>query len=192
MKSNHFLLKDSMRLFICGQHCELIQSVKMLSIVVLLLSFQALCLADRAFPITRRIEDIEAQVDDPLSFRLPNNTVPISYDINFVTRVDIEDFNFNGVVRIGIITKEASSSITLHHRQLTIVSALLWTTDPIPVSVPVRDPIYVPETELLTIPVLSTLPDNTEYTLVITYSGVLRTDNGGLYRSSYVIGNQRR
>lgn len=164
----------------------------MLGIVVLLLSLQALCLADRAFPITRRIEDIEAQINDPLSYRLPNNTVPISYDINFLTRVDINDFNFNGVVRIGIITKEESSSITLHHRQLTIVSALLWTTDPTPVSVPVGDPTYVTETELLTIPVLITLPNNTEYTLVITYSGILRMDNGGLYRSSYLIDNQRR
>lgn len=164
----------------------------MLSLVVLLLSFQTLCLADRAFPITRRIENIEAQVINPLSYRLPNNTVPISYDINFQTRVDIEDFNFNGVVRIGIITREASSSITLHHRQLTIVSALLWTTDLTPVTVPVNDPIYVTETELLTIPVLITMPNNTEYTLVITYSGILRTDNGGLYRSSYVIDNQRR
>lgn len=164
----------------------------MLSLVVLLLGLQAFCFADRAFPITRRIEDIKAQVDDPLSYRLPNNTVPISYDINFLTRVDIEDFNFNGVVRIVILTKEASSSITLHHRQLTIVSALLWTTDPTPVPVLLSDPIYVPETELLTIPVLSILPNNTEYTLVITYSGILRMDNGGLYRSSYVIDNQRR
>lgn len=162
----------------------------MLSLLVLLLGVQALCLADRAFPATARIENIEVQAGDPLSYRLPNNTVPISYDIHFHTRVDIEDFNFNGVVRIGIRTKEVSTSITLHHRQLTIVSAQLWTNDD--VLVPVGDPIYVVETELLTIPVLSVLPNNTDYTLEINYAGILRSDNGGLYRSSYVIENQRR
>lgn len=165
----------------------------MLKLAVLLLGL-TLCLAETSYPITQRIEDLEPLQGEevPLLYRLPNNTVPTSYDVAFQTRVDIPDFTFSGTVRIGILTREASSSITLHHRQLVIVSAVLWTTDAVPVSVPVGAPTYVPETEKLTIPVLSVLPVNTAYTLVITYTGILRTNQGGLYRSSYNIDGQTR
>lgn len=166
----------------------------MLKLVFLLLGLQTLCLAETSYPITQRIEDLEPLQGEevPLLYRLPNNTVPISYDVDFQTRVDIPDFTFSGVVRIGILTREPSNSITLHHRQLTIVSALLYTTDPVPVSVAVGPYTYVVETEKLTIPVLSTLPVNTSYTLVITYTGILRTNQGGFYRSSYTIDGEQR
>lgn len=166
----------------------------MLKLALLLFGLQSLCLAETSYPHTQRFEVHESLqgAEVPLIYRLPNNTVPTSYDVSFQTRVDILDFTFTGVVRIGILTKEPSTSITLHHRQLTIISALLWTTDSVPVPVPVSDPTYVVETEKLTIPVLSILPENTHYTLVITYTGIVRTDQGGLYRSSYTIDGERR
>lgn len=166
----------------------------MLKLAVLLLGLQTLCLAETSYPITQRIEDLEPLQGEevPILYRLPNNTVPTRYEVTFQTRVDIPDFSFSGVVRIGIRTREPSTSITLHHRQLTIVSALLWTNDLVPVAVPVGPPTYVVDTEKLTIPVLSTLPVNTEYTLVITYEGILRTNQAGLYRSSYTIDGQQR
>lgn len=163
----------------------------MLKLAVLLLGLQTLCLAEISYPITFDVEPLQGE-ELPLLYRLPNNTVPTSYDVTFQTRPDIPEFTFSGVVRIGIVTREPSNSITLHHRQLTIVSALLWTTDAVPVSIAVGAPTYEVETEKLTIPVVGTLPVNTAYTLVITYNGILRTNQGGLYRSSYTINGQQR
>lgn len=166
----------------------------MLKLVVLILGLQTLCLAETSYPITQRIEDLEPLQGEevPLLYRLPNNTVPTSYDVAFQTRVDIPEFTFSGVVRIGILTKEPSTSITLHHRQLVIESATLWTTDLVPVEVVLTGWNYVPETEKLIFQVQSTLPADINYTLVIAYSGILRTNQGGLYRSSYIIDGQTR
>lgn len=159
--------------------------------LTLLLLVQSAVWAERAFPVPR-VEDVIQLPNDGLSYRLPNNTVPESYDISFTTRIDIEDYTFSGVVRIGILTKEVTSSVTLHHRLMTIVSAQLMTIDTVPQNIPVGAPTYVLETELLTIPISAQLPANTRYTLIITYTSTLRDNNRGLYRSSYLTNDGQR
>lgn len=160
----------------------------LLALVVCALAVQAE-VGDETNPLNiRRVEDgIIGRADDEPSYRLPNNTYPEEYDISLVTRIHAGDFAFSGVVRISITTFEnVSSSIVLHHRQLAIGNIKLWTTNANPVEVPVGAYSYVLQTELLTIPVTNGLSANTKYTLVIEYTGELRLDNGGFYRSSYI------
>lgn len=162
------------------------------AIVVLLFGVQtSLVLANCAFPVTR-VEDVAPLAKDGLFYRLPNNTLPETYDISFSTRVDIEDFTFSGVVRIGILTKESTSYITVHHRRLTIVNVQLMTADATPQNIPVYPFTYVVETELLTIPITVQLPADTRYTLIITYASELSSISQGLYRSSYLTDDGQR
>lgn len=136
-------------------------------------------------PITRRVEDVEIRQDDGRRYRLPNDTVPETYDITLTTQINNADFIFYGNVRIGILTREATQRITIHHRQLTIIVIRLWTTTDPPQQIGVNPYSYDATLEFLEIPVQTTLPAGTRYVLDIDYMGTLREDNYGFYRSSY-------
>jgi aminopeptidase N len=160
------------------------RSVPVLLVSIVLLTLINRLIADSTFPITRRVENVEIRQDDGRRYRLPNNTVPEAYDITLTTRVDNADFIFNGNVRISILATEATSLITLHHRQLTIVDVRLWTITSQEVSVGAFS--YNPDLEFLEIPVnVGGLTAGTRYILEINYIGTLREDNNGFYRSSY-------
>lgn len=146
--------------------------------------------AENRFPITQRVENVEVRQDDGRRYRLPNDTVPETYDITLTTRIDDANFIFNGNVRIGILAKEPTQLITLHHRQLTIISVQLWTTTSPSSEITVGAFSYDPELEFLQIPVPNGLTAGSRYLLSIDYVGTLREDNAGFYRSSYRNDNQ--
>lgn len=54
------------------------------------------------------------------TYRLPNNSIPFSYDLTLNTDIDKGNFTFIGVVKIQIKIIEGSTAITLHYRQTTI------------------------------------------------------------------------
>lgn len=120
-----------------------------------------------------------------LSYRLPNNTKPVHYDISVVTFIDRGEFNFSGVVQITVHVLENSKNITLHARQLTIKKIEMrdsngWTINDVTFT-------HDATTEFLTISTPKvTLQRGEIYDLQISYSGELRTDMVGFYRSSYV------
>lgn len=123
-----------------------------------------------------------------VNYRLPNNTKPESYEITLRTRVDKGQFNFTGNVNIYIeVLEENTKTITLHARQLTFGTITLkqGTSE-----IDLKDHAYDTETEFLTIPLKSdTLIKGRFYYLNIEYSGELRKDMGGFYRSSYINAN---
>lgn len=162
--------------------------VWLVAIIVLVALTDRLIASGNDFPITKRVEDVEVRQDENgRSYRLPNDTVPETYDITLTTRIDNANFIFNGNVRIGILAREATQLITLHHRQLTIVDVHLWTTANPPQEIAVGDYRYDPVVEFLEIPVtlLPGLVAGTRYVLSIDYTGTLRQDDNGFYRSSY-------
>jgi aminopeptidase N len=122
---------------------------------------------------------------DAISYRLPNNTLPLRYDIEINTRIDEAIFNFFGKVKIRLQVLNQSRDITLHAKQLSIVSVELRNSGG--VTVAIQTPSVDPVTNFLTIVLVSEqLMAGQEYTVDIQYSGILRTDNLGFYRSSYV------
>ncbi len=141
--------------------------------------------AENSHPITQRIENVEVRQDDGRRYRLPNDTIPETYDITLTTRVDNGIFSFTGNVRIGILANESTQVITLHHRQLTITNVQLFTTTTPAQAVTIGAFDYDPLTEFLLIPVAVNLTAGTRYTLSIDYAGILREDDAGFYRSSY-------
>ena len=144
----------------------------------------------KTLPGVPRVEDVEQVQDTEIYYRLPNDTAPETFDITITTRVDEAIFAFQGIARIGIVVRSPTSAITLHHRQLVIESVRVLNSAN--QDVELNAFTYVPETEFLIIPTRNPLTNGQRYTVIINYSGELRTDNRGFYRSSYVENNQRR
>jgi aminopeptidase N len=57
---------------------------------------------------------------DIVTYRLPNNSVPLRYDLWFKTDIDKGDFNFEGRAKIHVKTIESTKKITLHMKGLNI------------------------------------------------------------------------
>lgn len=151
------------------------------------LAFAHQALADvNDFPNVPRIEDIETSEDDYIGYRLPNDTRPETYDIQLRTWVHEENFQFEGEVNIGIVTVNATNAITLHTRQLNIVQVRLLTTGAVPGLISIGPYTYNSTFEFMRIPINSVLPADTRYTVEIRYTGTLRQNQGGFYRSSYL------
>lgn len=131
------------------------------------------------------VEKLQTDINE-IKYRLPNNTKPINYDITLITNIDKNEFNFSGVAVISLQVLETSANITLHARQLTIKSVKLTTLSGIMIRL--NPSTYDATTEFLTIPTQNLYKDM-NYVLTIEYSGELRTDQFGFYRSSYVNSN---
>lgn len=122
---------------------------------------------------------------DAIDYRLPNNTHPESYDISLVTRVDLEDFDFGGLVKIGIFVVHPTREICLHARQLVISNVKLFGADGL-IEVKTLPFKYDNVREFLKIPTDGVdLNTGDRLRLEITYHGALRNDGGGFYRSFY-------
>lgn len=142
-----------------------------------------------SFPLETEVEEFRiAEVATATSYRLPNNTRPIRYDISFTTHVhNAGQRDFTGVVRIRIEVLETSSSITIHQRHLTIARVDLFSgaTPPVPVqeNIPFTEN---PAREFVIIPTVAPMQAGQQFVLQVTYSGLLRDFDQGLYRSSYM------
>lgn len=126
-------------------------------------------------------------LDEPSTYRLPNDTRPVRYDIHLKTDVDKADFNFNGRVKIHIRAVEVTSVVTLQYRDITIakVSLIGISDDQI-----ITDGLsfeLISQFEFLKISLPNPLQVNDEIRLEIHYNGTLNPSNtgAGFYRASY-------
>lgn len=149
-------------------------------------SLLAIVYAD--IPYDQRRVDESIFRTDGANYRLANHTHPETYDISLNTRVDIEDFDFAGLVKIGIVVDHPTREIVLHARQLVITNAKLFRQNGIEFAEVKTLPFeYDNVPEFLTIPTDGiALNTGDRLRLEITYKGVLRFDLGGFYRSSYI------
>lgn len=118
------------------------------------------------------------------SFRLPNNTEPLSYNIRLSTDIHRGDFGFQGEVTIAIRALESTNSITLHSRH-TIIERIDLIA---PNGTLVRGNVpftYDSEVEFVVIPVDGGLAAGEELSIDITYQGFLRSELMGFFRTSY-------
>ncbi len=122
---------------------------------------------------------------DGISYRLPNTTVPTSYDIWISTTIHAGNFEFDGKVTIGIRCIETTSEIVLQYRDLTIQGVFLLDSN----FNLIEDDVawYQNETvEFLVITPNQQLVQGQEYLVTVNFNGTM-TDNGlGIYRASYV------
>lgn len=125
---------------------------------------------------------------DGIEYRLPNNTMPIHYDIFLSTEVHIPFFAFDGVVTIRLKTLENTTDITVHFRQLVILNVDLLDANGITIQTNVNF-LQNDVKEFLIIRPQNLLIVDQVYHVKIGYLGTLRDDDAGFYRGSYVDNN---
>lgn len=166
------------------------QPVRMWKTAILVLALSSAVwsgvpLLNRNVPVTSRQETISG-------YRLPNTTSPLRYDIELTTHVhdhgSVNQFDFEGKVSVSLRVQEQNvQNITLHHRQITVTHVKLSEVSSTGNVVIVNDDLSfsTDETyEFLIVHAPSALRVG-NYVLEVQYHGVLRSDNGGFYRSSY-------
>jgi len=131
-------------------------------------------------------QDATAVREEMDVFRLPNNTEPISYTLDVQTFIDPQNnqFTFAGTVNITIRVKTSTEELTLNVDDLKI-NQIDVTTDST-TKVEVTKNYVVAKNEQLIIQLKSPgLIADRVYNVKIAYSGELRNDMTGFYKSWY-------
>lgn len=122
---------------------------------------------------------------DGINYRLPNDTIPLSYVIRLTTNIDRGYYEFQGRVTITIEALQNTPEITLHYRQLEISSVRLMRSGggslQSNVSFTTR-----PEVEFLIITPAQPLEAGRSYQVEIDYFGEHRIEKEGFYLASYI------
>ena len=127
--------------------------------------------------------------------RLPLDVTPVHYDLEL--RPDIygdkeEDFIFTGRVGIEVECKKPTKAIVMHMKYLTVDnSSIMLEGVGVGIEAPkvTRYSIEV-DKEFIRFHLDKDLTKGARYVLSMSFSGVLRQDLTGLYRSSYMAGNK--
>lgn len=133
---------------------------------------------------------IDPFADDPS--RLPLNVIPVHYDLK-LTAMTGSKFSavrsYSGSVRIHIKIFETGNSITLHSRGLTVAKIKLTGLEG--GSEIATTYTFTTNYDFLTINTGSTsLSQGQDFSLEIDFTGNMRVDMGGFYRSSYRADNE--
>jgi aminopeptidase N len=148
--------------------------------------------AEWQMPLLINKEQSKMRVDDgSVSYRLPNNSRPLHYDIFISTGIHIPEFEFQGVVGVRIVVLETSQQIVMNYKQLTISNIHLFDNNDLIIQTNVPFALLEAQ-ELLVISPQMQLVQGQILRVQINYSGTLRTDDYGFFRSSYVHESGRR
>lgn len=135
--------------------------------------------------------DVKEKMD---VFRLPNNTEPISYTLNVQPFIEPEknNFTFIGTVLITIRVKITTEQLTLNMDGLTIKQIKVKDTNS-STDIEVAGKNIVKKNEQLIIQLKTPgLIADRVYEVEIAYSGELRNDMSGFYKSSYMDENSKK
>uniref|UniRef100_A0A182MRD1 Uncharacterized protein n=1 Tax=Anopheles culicifacies TaxID=139723 RepID=A0A182MRD1_9DIPT len=128
-------------------------------------------------------------------YRLPKTSVPIHYDLHLRTEIHRNERSFTGSVAIQLQVLEATSTLVLHNRALSIASAKLSS---LPNGVtgtptPIGDATFSTDTTFEHITFTSPmLLQPGYYLLEVSFEGRLATNDDGFYVSSYVADSGER
>lgn len=153
-------------------------------IAIIILSVSIATATHKPIPESQKKEDVSAYPKD-VNYRLPKSSHPEKYNVA-LTWIDDEKFTFNGIVTIDIVIQNDTNTVVVHKRQIDIKTVTLKPSSGVAVEVPFT---YSNITDFLTITSSTILTARSRYTLEITYSGMLRTDNRGFFRQSYITEN---
>ncbi|XP_015607566.1 aminopeptidase N [Cephus cinctus] len=129
----------------------------------------------------------EEIVDDATTtnYRLPNNSVPISYFISLIPYLVVDNFTFDGVSMVELEVLEPSSLITLHILNLTIDESATSLVSSGNINYKIASHTYDTTKQFLILNFATVLPTG-YYTLFLKYVGILDNEIlNGFYRSSY-------
>lgn len=133
--------------------------------------------------IAESAENIVA-ADGELTYRLPNNTRPLRYDLWILTDVEKENFNFSGRVKITIRAVEVTDFVTLQYRE-TIIESVEFFENETRFRLPFTYELPL-EYEFMKIDLPRIMEVNETFVIQINYRGALHwaVDNG-FYKANY-------
>lgn len=119
-----------------------------------------------------------------VNYRLPDNVVPVHYNIKLIPYIVAGNFTFDGESNISIEVRRATRNISLHALNLTVDQS---TTSLVNSDGVARAPIALDNnnvTEILTLAFDDELLSG-HYTLNMKFVGILFGDLRGFFRISY-------
>lgn len=141
-----------------------------------------------AVKISAGNEDLATSPFNPTTFRLPNDTVPLHYDLRIRTEIQADYFLFTGTVRIDIRVLEDTDTITLHSNVLNIIQEVnVFNSDGSLLEGNATRAFLGSGFEFLTITLPSLLEVDQQVTVEISYISNLRTNFRGFFRRSYQV-----
>lgn len=114
------------------------------------------------------------------NYRLSNNIAPSIYDLHIT--IDLDGLHFAGVETILAHASQNTSIIELHALDLTIYNVQVTENG---IDLPFNSLVYINETQTFRITLDQSLMPNSDFQLKLEFSGEIRDDMKGLYRSSY-------
>jgi aminopeptidase N len=117
-------------------------------------------------------------------FRLPNNTMPLRYNLRIVTNIHTGSSLYNGILDVRVKVLETSNTITLHSRN-HIITQILISSNRTTIE---SNPRFSTEsdTELLTITTRQQLQQGDEVNLMILFTALMDTVSFGFIQNSYI------
>ncbi|KAI4459967.1 protease m1 zinc metalloprotease [Holotrichia oblita] len=151
--------------------------------VLILASFLATTFGE--FPLIPNPLVLEPREDD-LNYRLPNDTIPISYDVTLEPTFD-PDFNFSGIVIILVRVIEATDVITLHGNDIEILPGTTSVTSQTVIGVELADgePELDATLHFIKISLNTEVQPGTVLRVYMEYTGILNEENTGFYKARY-------
>lgn len=129
-------------------------------------------------------------------FRLPNDTLPVRYDLKITTHIHLQNFDFQGELSVEIEALRSVRDVYLNSMGISITKASLWDSprgsraiQDITSSRIKYDTYY----EMVIFELTNYLSTGRKYILDISYSGKVRNDDsGGFYWRDYYESGSRR
>ena len=131
------------------------------------------------------VEDFVSEMT-PLPYRLPKTSAPLSYKLELTTNVHTGALPFSGNVDIRVVLLEDTDHIVLHSQNLEILSIVVHDE----LERPVEGITFLHDVEFsfLIIRFNEVKLFNSEFNIVIDFTGNLPTAVQGFYRTSYGTG----
>jgi aminopeptidase N len=124
-----------------------------------------------------------------ITYRLPNDTRPLKYEVFIKTDVDKAIFEFDGRVRILVRALEETSTVTLQYRDMSIVNVDLLNSDGEVINFNLPFEFVQPVSlEFLRIKLPQMMNVGDEFLLEILYNGTMQSQfsGTGFYRAYFV------
>lgn len=151
----------------------------LISITTLILTTQAL----RSPPRIEGVATIEPR-EDSSYYRLPENVIPSEYILLLEPFLLNDTFNGNVVIKVDVV--EETDTITFHAAEIEFIETVV--TDSNGSQIDIESETDEEDRDFRVLYFGRSLPVG-EYTISISYAGLLNGHNDGFYRSNYTNSN---
>lgn len=129
--------------------------------------------------------------------RLPRSIKPISYDVILLPFLNDDNFTFHGEIEIKIKISEDCKNITMHSYSLqvlwdySLIQKLDFDGNPVN-NVSIAKQYFIDDKQFLVLETNKILEANTFYVVKLRFTGAIKDNLQGFYKSSYNVESETR